>query len=272
MHRARMRCFKILSFALAGFFLALTSEAGLKFYYIRHIECGHNVKEQFEQSGIPKSQWPAYVGDANQFTPKGEKQLGEAAQKLKAYAFDFIACSPVWRSRQTILQYLRDTKQTAEIWPELAEFGGEVVPLFFKGALPPPDKNYLRGDLISLPDAEKPFFSIRPGGEHLFKSSESGGLEQRAADTKASLEAVVSLVKKRFGGTEKSILLSGHGTNGRMLLDVFLDKADRPQKLSIPNIGIWMVEEQPGGHFKIRVLNDQPYPAAAGAAEKKGAP
>lgn len=253
--------------SLAAAWLALAAvcdAAGLKVYYIRHIECGHNVKKKFEADGIPKDQWPAYVGDSGQFTPKGEKQVGEAAQKLKAYQFDFIACSPVWRCRQTILQYLRETKQTAEIWPELAEFNGEIVPLFFKGKLPEPNKNYLCGDAIELPDAEKPFFTLRrqPEGTRLFKSPKSGGKEQRAADTKASLEAVVALVKERFGGEKgegKSILLSGHGTNGRALLSVFLNKEDRPEKISIPNIGVWMIEQQPDGRFLVRMLSDKPY-------------
>jgi len=262
------RFFKTFLLISAGFVFALTSEAGLKVYYIRHIECGHNVKQQFEKSGIPKSQWPSYVGDQNQFTPKGEKQVGEAAQKLKAFTFDFIACSPIWRSRQTILQYLRETKQTAEIWPELAEFNADVVPLLFKAGLPPPNKNFLTGKLIELPGAEKPFFTIRPGGEHLFNSPKTATLEQRASDIKASLEAVVALVKKRFSGADKSILLSGHGTSGAALLNVFLDKADRVEKPDIPNIAIWMIEEQPDGHFKLRILNDQPYSAEMKATRK----
>ena len=274
-----MRHFHLLKTFLlisAGFFLALTSEAGLKVYYIRHIECGHNVKKQFEKSGIPKSEWPSYVGDQNQFTPKGEKQVGEAAQKLKAIApkFDFIASSPIWRSRQTILQYLRETKQTAEIWPELAEFNLDALPLLFKDSLPPPTKNFLTGKLIAptLSAEEKPFFTIRPGGEHLFNSPISAGLPQRASDIKASLEAVVALVKKRFGGAagaDKSILLSGHGTNGTGLLRVFLGNAKDSEKPEMANIGIWMIEQQPDGHFELRLFNDQPYSPETKAAEKK---
>ncbi len=248
---------KIAALAFVCVFAALTSEAGLKIYYIRHAEGGHNVRKEYERSGTPKDQWPAYVGDSGQFTPKGKEQVVAATGKLKKYQFDFIACSPIWRCRQTILQFLRDTKQNAEIWPELAEFNSDVIPLFTRKKLPPPAKNYLTGNAIELPADEKPFFTIRPGGEKLFHSSKKGGIEQRAADTKASLEDVVALIKKRFGGTEKSILLSGHGTNGRALLQVILPAEEWPGKVSIVNTGIWMVEEQPDGRFKLRMLNDE---------------
>ncbi|MDF9832444.1 broad specificity phosphatase PhoE [Ereboglobus sp. PH5-5] len=265
-NRVLKRILRFASLAAAWLLLAAVCDAaGLKVYYIRHIECGHNVKKKFEKSGMPKDQWPAYVGDSKQFTPKGAKQVGEAAEKLKARQFDFIACSPVWRCRQTILQYLRETKQTAEIWPELAEFSGAIIPLFFKGRLPEPNKNYLRGEAIKLPDDEKPFFTLRqnPEGSRLFYSPKKNGDEQRAADTKASLEAVVALVKERFGGKKgegKSILLSGHGNNGKALLSVFLNEADRPEKIPhSPNIGIWMLEQQADGSFQLKILNDKPY-------------
>ena len=277
-HTRHLHCLKLLILAAAAVLPALASEAGLKIYYIRHAESGDNAKRHFIQQGIPESEWPAYTRSADNFSPAGEAQVPEAAKKLKGYKFDFIASSPVWRVRQTILPYLRDTKQTAEIWPELAEITAEDVPLLFKNAkLPPPNKNYLTGDLIAstLPGAEKPFFTIRPGGERLFSSPKSAGLEQRAADIEASLKDVVALIKKRFGGpagANKKILLAGHGGNGRALIDAFLDPADRSEtRLNIRNIAIWMVEEQPDGKFKLVMFNDQPYsPAAKPAAEGGG--
>jgi hypothetical protein len=33
--------------------------AGLKIYYIRHAEGGHNVKKAWEAKGVPKSEWPS---------------------------------------------------------------------------------------------------------------------------------------------------------------------------------------------------------------------
>ncbi|OAM90958.1 hypothetical protein AW736_05525 [Termitidicoccus mucosus] len=244
----------------AGIFIcllaAIPSEAGLKVYYIRHAEFGHNLRKQYEN--VPKEHWPSYVGDSNAVTPKGKEQIEAATGKLKGYKFDFIACSPIYRCRQTILPYLCDTRQTAEIWPELAEFNGEVVPSFFNGTLPAPAKNLLRGDRVGLPDDEKQFFFLRPGGEHLLKAAPKEDLPQRASDIKAALQNVVTLLRQRFGGTEKSILLSGHGTNGRALLQMILPKNRWPEKISIVNTGIWMVEELPDGTFALRMLNDRP--------------
>jgi broad specificity phosphatase PhoE len=247
---------------VAGIFLCLLvmvpCEAGFKVYYIRHAEFGHNLVKEYEN--IPKEQWPSYVGDSNAITPKGREQVVEATAKLKKLQFDFIACSPVYRCRQTILPYLRDTKQTAEIWPELAEFTSKVIPLFFDETLPPPGPNPLRGEPVKLPDDEKPFFSLRPGGARLFKPASVKNLPQRASDTKASLENTVTLLRKKFGGTDKSILLSGHGNNGRALLQVILPKHQRSETIRMVNTGIWMVEEQPDGTFALRMLNDAPVP------------
>ncbi len=218
----------------AGIFICLLatipSEAGLKIYYIRHAEFGHNLRRQYEN--VSKEHWPSYVGDSNAVTPKGKEQIVAATEKLKSYKFDFIVCSPVYRCRQTILPYLCDTRQTAEIWPELAEFNEEVVLSFFNETLPAPGKNLLRGDRVELPDDEKPFFILRPGGEHLLKAAPKEDLPQRASDTKALLQNVVTLLRQRFGGTEKSILRSGHGTNGRALLQMILPKNCRPEKNS----------------------------------------
>ena len=34
-------------------------------YYVRHAEGGHNAKRRYMEKGIPKSEWPAYVGNPN---------------------------------------------------------------------------------------------------------------------------------------------------------------------------------------------------------------
>jgi broad specificity phosphatase PhoE len=88
-------------------------------------------------------------------------------------------------------------------------------------------------------------------GEHLLKATPKEDLPQRASDIKAALQNVVTLLRQRFGGTEKSILLSGHGTNGRALLQMILPKNRWPEKISIVNTGIWMVEELPDGTFAL---------------------
>jgi broad specificity phosphatase PhoE len=223
---------------------ALPCLASLKIYYIRHADAWHNAKD----------------GDLQKFKPAGIGQLRAVPEKLRRYQFDFIACSPMWRCRNTILPYLRETKQTAEIWPELTEFSAELVPLFFDTSimLPPANKDWLRGAPINLPGNETPFYKLRPGVTKSVRPDPRGlGKAQAAADCKAALEHVIALLKKRYGGTGKSILLSGHGTNGKALLQLLLRAEDRPDRITIMNAKIWMVEQQPDGAFKLRMFNDR---------------
>ncbi|MDP4996164.1 MAG: hypothetical protein NWQ16_08095, partial [Akkermansiaceae bacterium] len=57
-------------FVIFAFFTVLSSmvEAGLKIYYIRHAEGGHNVKKEWEDKGVPEKEWPEYVGNPDMFT------------------------------------------------------------------------------------------------------------------------------------------------------------------------------------------------------------
>ncbi|HVO78417.1 MAG TPA: histidine phosphatase family protein, partial [Candidatus Bathyarchaeia archaeon] len=123
---AAFRCFRprvcATLAAIACFAFAFRSDAGLKVYYLRHAEGGHNVVKEW--ANVPKEQRPDYVGNANVFTPKGKEQVVAATEKLQKYHFDFIAVSSMWRTRNTVLPYLKAIGTKGEIWPELHEFGG----------------------------------------------------------------------------------------------------------------------------------------------------
>ena len=230
------------------------AEAGLKIYYIRHAEGGHNVVEEWK--GKPKDQWPAYVGNTDMFTPKGETQVAKAVEKLKQYHFDFIAVSPIWRTRHTVLPYLMETGVKAELWPELEEFEYFSTNLTSGITLPPPSKDLFAGGVaIALPDQEQPFFVFREDGRKLLNPGKDP--MQLAADLTAAAKKTVSLARARFGGSEKSILLVGHGNSGRLLLHVLL-KNSEAWKTHLANTGIWMAEEQADGSFKLRLFNDAP--------------
>ena len=141
------------------FAFAFQADAGLKVYYIRHAQSGKNVEKVWVKKDLLKSEWPAYVGNPDTFTPAGEKQVVAATEKLKAYSFDFIASSPLWRARNTIMPYLKATKRKAEIWPELREGHGHGSIL--SKDIPVLQKEILNlGEPIILPDKEKPFFIL----------------------------------------------------------------------------------------------------------------
>ena len=257
------RCARVL-FALACLLSYVSpSEAGLKIYYIRHAEGGHNVVKEWAK--VPKAQWPAYVGDGDVFTPKGETQVVAATKKLQKYHFDFIGVSPMWRTRNTILPYLKTTGAKGEIWPELHEFGGGLSILSTN--LPPPAGQILNaGSPVELPPDEAPYFSLRKDARNNFKlppAKEGVEGEARESAIRLVVRRAVDMIEKRFGRTDKTIMLVGHGNSGKALLRMLTGNklADIP---SMANTGIWMVEAQPNGQFKLEMYNDAPY-------EKEGA-
>lgn len=242
-------------------FAAVPAQAGLKVYYLRHAESGANAEYHWKK--VPKEQWPDYVGNADTFSPKGEEQAQEVVGKLKGHSFDFIAVSPLWRTRNTLLPYLRATGQKAEIWPELAEF--KVV---FEDILrghgeaakdrPPSADLFTGGEEIVLPEEEKEFFSLRPGAATFFKISKDSG--QMAADRRAIVARAVQLLRERFAGTDKTVLLTGHGNAGRLFAaELTGDRRVLEEGNHIRNINLWMAEEQPDGTFRLTMFNDSPW-------------
>lgn len=240
--------------------MAEHADAGLKIYYIRHAEAGHNVDEEWEV--IPKKKWPSFVGDSQQFTPKGETQRHEAVKMLERIDLDFIAVSPMWRTRNTILPYLKATEQKAEIWPELHEVYCSSVML--SEDLPKHHGKILgEGDRIELSSREEDYFSLRPDGKREFElpdfDDDHEEKEAEAAAARVVVEEVLELVKERFSGSDKSILLVGHGSSGKGILRLFLN--DRLSGFpSLTNAGLWMIEETEDGVFELKMFNNVPLP------------
>jgi phosphohistidine phosphatase SixA len=253
---------KLISFIRISLVLAIVtfgasrSEAQLKIYYIRHAEGGHNVKKAWEEKGIPESDWPSYVGDPNVFTPRGEKEVIATTEKLQDYSFDFIASSNIWRVRNTILPYLKVTSQVAEVWPELREGPGMITIL--SKDIPDLDIPILNlGDPIELPEDEQNFFVLREDSPNDYKSAPRGSEENlRVAYMKHVSLHAIQMIEKRFGGTDKSILLAGHNSSGVSLLKLLL-KEEPENKSGITSSEIWMVEQQKDGTYKLMMYNSE---------------
>jgi len=253
-------CFLFAILCLLSF--SSESKAGLKIYYLRHAEGGHNVVGEWKD--VPKDQWPAYVGNPNVFTPKGKTQVVTATEKLKKYHFDFIAVSPSWRSRHTILPYLKVMDVKGEIWPELNECSGGS--LILSTNLPPPAGKILNaGALIQLPSDETAYFQLREDGKKEFKLRPLQDAAAHDADLRLVLQSAIDRIRKGFGGTEKAILLVGHDNNGKDLLKM-LTNDQLEDTSAIANTRIWMVEEQPNGRFRLEMFNDAPYERSGAGA------
>ena len=237
-------------------FGASRSEAQLKIYYIRHAEGGHNVKKAWQEKGIPESEWPSYVGDPNVFTPRGLNEVIATTEKLQDYSFDFIASSNAWRARNTILPYLKVSGQTAEIWPELREGPGMLTIL--SKDIPDLDIPILNlGEPIELPDDEKDYFVLRKDSPNDYKKYPRDADENlKVAYMKHVSLHAIDMIEKRFGGTDKSILLAGHNSSGVSLLKLLL-KEEPEDKRGITSSGIWMVEQQKDGTYKLKMYNSE---------------
>lgn len=236
-----------------------STKSKLKIYYIRHAEGGHNVKKEW---GIyPESEWPSYVGNHSAFTPKGIMQQSRVSNKLKRFHFDFVATSPAWRCKNTVLPYLVDSKLRAEVWPELAEI--YATKLIISKDLPKHTSTVKilgAGDKITLQPEEEPYFTLRDNGLNEFKKmrfprdhSESA---KENAMAKVIIDRVLKLIDNR-SASHKTILLSGHGSSGAAILRMLTNNPLNhfPQ---ITNTGVWMVEQQDDGTFKLKMFNDVP--------------
>jgi broad specificity phosphatase PhoE len=235
-----------------------SAHAGLKVFYLRHAESGANVEYQWK--GVPRAEWPPYVGNADTFSPRGESQLPGVAEKLGKMHFDFIASSPLWRARQTVLPYLRTAGRTAEIWPELAEFHALAKDAVLPDPLPPAGPDLFGGGgPVVIPPDETDHFRIRAGAENLCRLGE--GTAQQEADRRALTARVIELLRARAAGGDGSVLLVGHGNAGMLLAAVLTDS---PGLLAgghhhIRNATLWMAEEQADGSFRLVLFNDEPW-------------
>ena len=225
-----------------------------KVYYVRHAEGGHNVVSEWKNK--PKDQWPVYVGNPDMFTPKGEQQVDALTRKLQTMKFDFIATSPMWRARNTILPYLNASGKKAEIWPELTEVGRVAVNWTVDpGSLPAPSPTVFVGKgAIRLPESEQPFFIFRDDATRELNVYDKDE-KQYAANNLTLARRIVEMIKARFGKSGKSILLVGHGNSGSNLLRTLTSATALAVRLE--NTAIWMAEEQPDGSFVLKMVNNR---------------
>jgi len=230
-----------------------TAQAGLKIYYLRHAEYGGNVVYLWKDK--PKKDWPVYVGRGDMFTPKGKEQIAALTKKLlKNNHFDFVAVSPAWRTRNTIAPYLKKAGLTAEIWPELQEFN--TLSHQHDSNLPPPSADLFSGGVLKLSSEDNGLFTLRDDNPKEFKIGKDE--DQAAADRRAVVDKDLEMIKKRFGGSDKTILVVGHGNSGRIMAEE-LTHEKKAFEVEPPNTAMWMAEEQSDGSFKLLLLNDKPF-------------
>ncbi len=231
---------------------APAAPARLIVHYVRHGQGGHNVQYEYEQLAIPRPQWPGWVGDQGQFTPLGRHQVQVLATDLQPFTFDLIAVSPLWRTRQTILPYLKATGRKAEIWPELIETSFHSDP----AAAAAGQSVFAGGKPVDLPADERPYFTLRPDGT---------GTNVIVATTPAMGGALIvrveELLRARFGTNDARVLLVGHGTAGLGLVR-HLTRNPAAATRHMDNTRLWRADEQPDHTYKL-IYHNERAPAVA---------
>ena len=106
---------------------------------------------------------------------------------------------------------------------------------------------------------KKPFFILRDDAKNNYSAySEEWDGKVKASYMKHALLNAVAMIEKRFGGTNQTILLAGHGTSGRSLLKLLLQE-DSKGIVGFKNTGIWMVEQQEDGSYQLKMYNGEVY-------------
>jgi hypothetical protein len=149
-----------------------------------------------------------------------------------------------------------------EIWPELAEI--YATKLIISPDLPKyvsKEKILGAGDAITLlAEEEEPYFTLRKDGLNEFKKARFPRDHSESAKENAMAKVIIDRVLKLIddrSDSYKTILLSGHGSSGKAILRLLTNDPLNgfPQ---ITNTGIWMVEQQEDGTFKLKMFNDVP--------------
>ena len=113
------------------------------------------------------------------------------------------------------------------------------------------------GAPIELPEDEQNFFVLREDSPNDYiKYPRDGEENLKVAYMKYVSLHAIDMIEKRFGGTDKSILLAGHNSSGVSLLKLLL-KEEPEDKRGITSSGIWMVEQQKDGTYKLKMYNTE---------------
>ena len=202
----------------------------LTIYYVRHAQTEANRTHVYNDL------------TEKMLSEQGKHQVEELAKKLDGMEFDHIIVSPQFRAMATTLPYLKSHNRTAEIWPEMSECCWQKERRE-NGRI---SLDY--GEEIELADEFRHYFKVRddspPRKFHL--ESYGDGVEQ--------VRLGVELLKKKYSGSGKKILVVGHYHSGSRTME-FLQGEEPAGDISLSNAKVSELVEQPDGHFRILKLN-----------------
>ncbi len=210
-----------------------TESRPAELYFLRHAQTVANQTQVWN----PETE--------SAFTAKGIEQVEALTDVLMHYSFDAVVVSPKWRTQHTVLPFLKATGLTAEIWPELNEccwqddkrapvstplptFGPPIVPADVERLRPRDSQSALEWNEVTFGD-----------GMH-------------------RVRAAAKLLRSRFAGSGKSVLVVGHSEAGQRLVQLLRGR-DPEETLHLDHAQIRHLTEQSDGNFEF-----VPKPSGAG--------
>ena len=172
------------------------------------------------------------------FTEAGTKQIAALTAALDGIRFDAILVSPAYRTLKTVEPYLKQSGQSAEIWPELDECCWQLLR---EGATSPP------GLPILLETEQRPLFFLRADAPVVVPGNES--YDEGVRRIRAAAEAF----RARWSGTEAVVLVVAHQHTGSRLVETLLGEAPEG-RYRIENARFTHLREE-GGRFVLVELN-----------------
>jgi broad specificity phosphatase PhoE len=169
----------------------------------------------------------------------GVKQVAAVTSRLNGMKFDAIVVSPSPRALKTIAPYLRAHPGTrAEVWPELYECCDNNT----KKVKGPTSAQIRFGGMVKLPSDLAPLLYLSPlNNRFILAPSYQDGLRQ--------VRLTASSLKRRFGGTGKTVLVVGHSLHGGRLIELLQGKP-MTGRTRPGNTAILRFREQPDGSFR----------------------
>lgn len=211
-----------------------SDEKGIDLYILRHAETLANVTDVYTRENMAA------------FSEKGQRQVDQLLEKLKAYRFDYILVSPIHRAHYTILPYLEKGGMTAEIWPELAECCWQKDQDLLASA------SLSMGMTIPLDESLGKYFKFRD------KVSMRYYNQKNYAEGVALQKKAAEMLVARFGHSRESVLIVGHYHAGGRLIKILLGLPP-VGRFNLKNAALTHLRQRKDGSFQLMMLNDNPY-------------
>lgn len=209
------------------FAMAATDAVALEIYFVRHAETMANV------SGVHNTE------TSSTFSQRGEAQIKALTRQLKGHQFDAILVSSLPRALNTVLPYLRESSQTGEVWPELAE-------CCWQSPQSSPTKGELVTDApITLSQEQRRYFTFRDSASQFDYRNDSYN------DGVARVSHAVQLLKQRYFGTNQTILIVAHYHSGQVLFSQLLG-VPRQQLPSLKNGQLLHLHQDDAGRIHLQ--------------------